>query len=159
MLNHFSCVQLCASLWTETHQAPLSMGFSRQEYWSGLPFVSPGDLPDPGIKPVSLMSPASACRFFTTSATWEAHILQYIYTESHHVVHRNLHGVVCQLCLSQAGKKIKFAIVQETWNIVFLIAHRWRKLLIDKAYHKFDKSLKIYWHCNELEVNKKFLNY
>ena len=159
MLNHFSCVQLCASLWTETHQAPLSMGFSRQEYWSGLPFVSPGDLPDPGIKPISLRSPASACRFFTTSAIWEAHILQYIYTESHHVVHRNLHGIVCQLCLSKAGKKIKFAIVQETWNIVFLIAHRWRKLLIDKAYHKFDKSLKIYWHCNELEVNKKFLNY
>ena len=42
-----------ATLWTVTHQAPLSMGFSRQEYLSGLPFPSPGDLPDPGIKPVS----------------------------------------------------------------------------------------------------------
>ena len=40
-----------ATLWTVAHQAPLSMGFSRQEYWSGLPFPSPGDLPDPGIKP------------------------------------------------------------------------------------------------------------
>ncbi|ELR49492.1 hypothetical protein M91_06984, partial [Bos mutus] len=51
------------------HQAPLSMRFSRQEYWSGLPFLSPGDLSNPGIKPVSLMSPALAGRFFTTSAT------------------------------------------------------------------------------------------
>ena len=42
------------------HQAPLSMGFSRQEYWSGLPFPSPGDLPDPGMEPVSLMSPTLA---------------------------------------------------------------------------------------------------
>ena len=50
-------------------QAPLSMGFSRQEYWGGLPFPSPGDLPDPGIEPESLMSPALAGGFFTTSAT------------------------------------------------------------------------------------------
>ena len=55
--------------WTAAHQAPLSMGFSRQEYWSGLPCPSPGDLPDTGIKPASLVSPRSAGRFFTTSAT------------------------------------------------------------------------------------------
>ena len=54
------------------HQPPLSMGFSRQEYWSGLPFPSPGDLPHPGTEPASLVSPALAGRFFTTSATWEA---------------------------------------------------------------------------------------
>ena len=48
------------------------MGFSRQEYWSGLPCPPPGDLPNPGIEPVSLTSPALAGRFFTTSATWEA---------------------------------------------------------------------------------------
>ena len=53
------------------HHAPLSMGFSRQEHWSGLPCRPPGDLPDPGIKLVSLMSPALADRFFTTGATWE----------------------------------------------------------------------------------------
>ena len=53
-------------------QPPLSMGFSRQEYWSGFPFPPPGDLPDPGIKPRSLMSPAVAGGFFSTSATWEA---------------------------------------------------------------------------------------
>ena len=56
---------------TLVHQTPLSMGFSRQEYWSGLPFLLPGDLPDPGIEPVSLISPALAGRLFTTRATWE----------------------------------------------------------------------------------------
>ena len=55
-------------LWTVVHQAPLSMGFSRQEYWSGLPFPSPGYLPDPGIEPLSLALTSS---FFITS-TWEA---------------------------------------------------------------------------------------
>ena len=56
-----------------SHQDPLSMGFSRQEYWSGWPFPPPGDLPDPEIQPKSLTSPALAGRFFTTKATWEAH--------------------------------------------------------------------------------------
>jgi len=53
-------------------QAPLSMGFSRQEYWSGVPCPPSGDLPHPGIKPTSLTSTALAGRFLTTSATWEA---------------------------------------------------------------------------------------
>ena len=57
-----SCVQLFATPWTVAYQAPLPMGFSRQEYWSGLPFPSLGDLLDPGIEPVS---PAMAGRFFT----------------------------------------------------------------------------------------------
>ena len=61
-------VQLFTTLWTATHQAPLSMRFPRQEYWSGLPCPPPGDLPDPGIKPASLTSPALAGGFFTTSA-------------------------------------------------------------------------------------------
>ena len=72
MLSYFSCVQLCATLWTVAHQTPLSMGFSKHEYWSGLPCSPPGDLPNPGIKSASLMSPALAGRFFTTSTTWEA---------------------------------------------------------------------------------------
>ena len=70
-LSHFSRAQLFGTLWTVARQAPLSMGFSRQECWSGLPFPSPGDLPYPGIKPVSLMSPALAAGFFTTGATWK----------------------------------------------------------------------------------------
>ena len=52
-MKSLSCVQLFATLWTVSYQAPPSMGFSRQEYWSGLPFPSPGDLPNPGIKPGS----------------------------------------------------------------------------------------------------------
>ena len=63
-LQPWSCAhaQVCLTLWTVAHQAPLSMGFSRQEYWSGLPYLSPGYLPDSGIKPVSL---ALAGEFFT----------------------------------------------------------------------------------------------
>ena len=61
-----SCVQLFVTLWTIACQAPLSIGFSSQEYWSGLPFLPPGDLPDPGIEPMSLVSPALAGGFFTT---------------------------------------------------------------------------------------------
>ena len=51
MLSHFSCVQLFVTLWTAAHQAPVSMGFSRQEHWSRLICPPPGDLPDPGIEP------------------------------------------------------------------------------------------------------------
>ena len=67
---HFIPAQLCGRVplfavpWTIFHQAPLSMGFSRQEYWSGLPFPPPGDPPDPGIEPISLMSPVLAGRSF-----------------------------------------------------------------------------------------------
>ena len=75
MLSHFSCAWLPMTLWTVAHQASLSMGFSRQEYWSGMPCPPPGDLPNPGIEPMSLMSPELAGRFFTTSTTWEtAHL-------------------------------------------------------------------------------------
>ena len=69
VLSCFSRVQLFATLWAVALLAPLSMGFSRQEYWSGLPCPPPGDLPNPGTKPASLMSPAVAIRFFATSAT------------------------------------------------------------------------------------------
>ena len=72
LLSHFSRVQLFVTLWNIAHQAPLSMGFSRQQHWSGLPCPPPGDLPDPGVKSMSLVSPALAGRFFTTSATWKA---------------------------------------------------------------------------------------
>ena len=67
-----SYVGLFATPWTVTYQAPLSMGFSRQEYWSGLPFSPPENLLDPEIEPTSLASPALAGKFFTTGATWEA---------------------------------------------------------------------------------------
>ena len=64
-----SHVQFFVAQWTAACQAPLSMRFPRQEYWNGLPFPSPGNLPHPGTEPESLMSPAVAGGFFTTSAT------------------------------------------------------------------------------------------
>ena len=73
--SHFSCVQLFATLWTVARKSPLSMGFSRQEYWSGLWCPPPGDLPDPGIEPVSLRSPTLGSRVFIISATWKARII------------------------------------------------------------------------------------
>ena len=69
VLQSLSHVQLVATPWTVTHQTPLSMGFSRQEYYSGLPFSSPGELPDQGIEPTS---PELADRFFIVSVTREA---------------------------------------------------------------------------------------
>ena len=72
MLSLFSSVRLSGTPWTVAHQAPLSMGFPRQEYWRGLPFPSPGGLPHPRIEPTPPASLALAGGFFTTSATWEA---------------------------------------------------------------------------------------
>ena len=74
MLSCFNCVRLFATPWAVAHQASLSMGFSRQEYWSGLPFSSAQDLPDPGTEPTSLMCPALAGGFCTTSATSQGNI-------------------------------------------------------------------------------------
>ena len=71
MLSHFSHVRLFVTPWTVAYQAPLFMGISSQEYWSGLPCLPPGNLPKPGIEPASVTSPALAGGFFTTSATWE----------------------------------------------------------------------------------------
>ena len=68
MLSRFSHVRLFVTPWTVARQTPLSMGFSRQEYWSGLPCPLPGDLPDPGIEPAFLKSPALAGGFFTANA-------------------------------------------------------------------------------------------
>ena len=72
MLSPFSHVQSFVTLWTIAHQAPLPMGFSRQEYWSGLPCPPAVDLFDSGIELASLMSPALSGGCFTTSASWEA---------------------------------------------------------------------------------------
>ena len=71
MLSHFSCVRLFATPWTVAWQPPLSMGFSRQEYWNGLPCPPLGDLPDPGVELTSLTSPAVVGGFFITGDTWE----------------------------------------------------------------------------------------
>ena len=67
---HAQSLQSCPTL-CDTMDSSLAMGFSRQEYWSGLPCPPPEDLPDPGIEPASLVSPALAGSFFTTRATWK----------------------------------------------------------------------------------------
>ena len=77
VLSSFSLVWFFVMLWTLARQSPLSNGFSRQEYWSELPCPPPGDLPNPGIEPTSLMSPALAGGFFTTSDSWEAPFVVY----------------------------------------------------------------------------------
>ena len=79
-LSCFTYVLLFVTLWTTAHQAPLSMGFSRQEYWSRLPCPPPGDLPDPGIKLASLMSPALAGGFFTTNTACTAQFKSQIHS-------------------------------------------------------------------------------
>ena len=71
-MRALSCIQFSVALWTVACQVPLAMGLSRQEYWSALPYPTPGDLPDPGMEHTPQMSPALAGRLFTTSATWEA---------------------------------------------------------------------------------------
>ena len=81
--SHFRHVLLFETLWTVARQALLYIGLSRRECWNGLPYLirlpcpPPGNLPDSGIEPASLMYPALAGRFFTTSATWEAHDIEY----------------------------------------------------------------------------------
>ena len=88
-----SCPTLC-DLWTVTHQAPLSMGFSRQEYWSGLPFPSPGDLPDPGIEPRSPTLQADAL----TSAPPGKPLILNTSLFSHSVMSDSCHPMATLLC-------------------------------------------------------------
>ena len=100
VLSHFSRVWLFATLWTVARQSPLSMGFPRQ-YWSRLPFLSPGDHPNPGIEPTPLMSPAWVGVLFTTSATWKASIKKK-WVELLHVY--------------KVHSKIDFQILLESWE-------------------------------------------
>ena len=67
-LSRLICARLCVTLWTAAHQAPLFLGFSRHEYWHGLPCLPPADLPDTGLE---LTPPALAGGVFTTSPSWE----------------------------------------------------------------------------------------
>ena len=76
ILSHFCHVRLFATPWTGAWQAPLSMRFFKQDCRSGLPFPSPGDCPDPGVKPWSLVFPPWVGEFLTTSVTWETPLFQ-----------------------------------------------------------------------------------
>ena len=82
LLNCFTCVQLFATLWAVAHQAPLSMGFSRQEYLIGLPWPSPEDLSDQRMEHPSLMSPTLAGRFFTCRFFFLVCMKEYIQSQA-----------------------------------------------------------------------------
>ena len=79
LLSWFSHIQLFLTLWTVARQAPLSMGFSRKEYWSELPCPNPGDFPDPGIKPTSLMPPALQVDSLPLSYQGKPQDMVYVY--------------------------------------------------------------------------------
>ena len=130
MLSHFSHVRLFATLWTVAVQAPLSMGFSRQEYWSGLPCPPPGTLPKQGIELTSLMSPALAGGFFTTSPAWEDLTIP----------HKNL----LQLIIQQSSR------IQNTQKPTeFLITNN------EQSERKIKQTISIY---NSIKKNKTFRN-
>ena len=110
-----SRVRLFVTPRTVAPQAPLSMGSSRQEYWSGWPFPPPGDLPHPGIKPASLKSPALTGRFSTNSATWEAlvmciqefnPVLVYV-TGNHNIQPPSEHSFLVTQTFMSLGSKIR----------------------------------------------------
>ena len=101
--SRFSHVRLFVTLWTVAHQAPLSIGFSRQEYWSGLPCPSPGGHSRPRDRTrVSYIS-CMGRRFFTTSAPWEA---------------VNLYKAACQLCLNKIGR-----LKIEMWSVPYTVKY------------------------------------
>ena len=100
MLSHFGHVLLFVTQWTVGRQVPLTMGFSRQEYQSGLPCPPPGDLLDPGMEPTSLTSPALSRGFFTTRSTWEALSLlwlPYKRSQTEQLKHRNSFLIIQRL--------------------------------------------------------------
>ena len=96
---HAKSLQLRLTL-SDPMEAPLSKGFSRKEYWSGLPFPSPGDLLDPGIKSRSPGFPALAGGFFTTSGTWEAHTYTYIPSAFGFPSHLGHHRALSACCVT-----------------------------------------------------------
>ena len=116
-----SHVWLFATPWTVAHQVPRSMDFSSQEHWRGFLFTSSGDLPDPGIEPASLASPALTGRFFTTSTTWEALNINFFDIS---LMIPSLSCLILKICVSlisvAASLSIWFVFEKNTCCINFL---------------------------------------
>ena len=120
-----------AAPWTVAHQAFLSMEFSRQEYWSGLPFPTPGDLPNPGIELASLLFPALVDGFFTTCATWEAHcilyicVYVYIYTCVYIYTHTHIYRYKPHVCVWYVYSIVYwgtiYAVQMGIWKVISVI--------------------------------------
>ena len=112
VLSHFSHVWFFATIWTVACQAFLSMRFSRQEYCSGFLHPPPEDFPDPHIKPMSLMSPALANGFFTTSNTWETlgliWVLLILFLRKTALFYMNTRHLEFCLCIEKSARNKLF---------------------------------------------------
>ena len=116
VLSCFGHVRHFATLWTVAHRAPLSMGFSGQKYWSGLLCLPPGDFPNQGIEPMSLLSLALAGRFFTTNATREAPNLQ---NRGQQTI-SNRPNSACHLSLYNQQTKKLFYVFYNSYVFIYL---------------------------------------
>ena len=157
VLSCFSHVRLFATLWTAACQAPLSMGFSRQEYWRGLPFSTPGDLPNLEVEPACHMSPALAGRFFTPSATWEAPLKEVeVYQTSFRIVPVSLSQIISfiQISYAKLGKVVSvngsFLICEMVflWSTSYrLTEYFWRSGMMNVKFLAHDKYSKNRTYC------------
>ena len=100
MLSRFSCVRLFVTPWSVACQVPLSMGFSRQEHWSGLPCSPLRDLPDPGTEPMSLLSPTLAEGFFTTESPGKPSVSMRVYNEGKSI------RLCCPVLIRRTGEQV-----------------------------------------------------
>ena len=130
----FSHVWLFAAPWNVVCQPPLSMEFSKHEYWSGLSFPTPVDLLNPGIKPASLGSLALAGRFFTASATWEAHS-GYTNLHSHRQCRR----------IPFSPHLLQHLLFAEFYMMTILTDVRW--------------YLTVLWFCISLLINQPYVHF
>ena len=109
-----SVTQLCPTCWSP--MGSLSMEFSRQEYWSGLPFPIPGDLLNPGIEPTSVVSPALAGEFFTTVTIWEAQLWEYFPLFTLFLMWKKVKVLVTQSCLTLPPRELQPSRLLCPWN-------------------------------------------
>ena len=150
MLSCFSHVWLFVTLWIVACQAPLSTGFFRQEYWSGLPCPPPEDLWDPGIKLVSFMFPALSCRFFTTEPPGKPSFPEHIrnkaptpccpfYWEMKHYILRfySRHNREYDKHNPSSPEVYLFSKTTTTATLVFLNNGWWVQLHIGKSSNEF----------------------
>ena len=135
MLSHFSCVQLFSTLYTAACQAPLSMGFPRQEYWSGLPWLLQGIFLTQGS---NLLSPGLAGSFFTTSATWQAQCA--VYWPPKHTELLKQHFTQGQSFKFEFGKSrrlmlLNYGVGEDSWESLGLqgdqTSQSWRKSILN----------------------------
>ena len=139
MLSPFSRVWLRVMLWTVALQAPLSMGFSRQEYWSGLPCHPPGDRPDPGIEPVSPLTPALQVDSLTPEPLGKSHIC----------VHTHTHKVWCPKALLRPRNTLN--LVSREYKKDFCSCLR---ILVIFSWRNLRSSFKEYWSQTEFDSLK-----